>query len=222
MPVDSNAPVRVSAYNWVPPFARGLVRDLRVRWALEELGRDYAVQLLDVRAERPADYLLEQPFGQVPAYSDAAVQLFESGAIALHIAESSETLLPRDAVERARAITWLFAAINSIEPPAQELAIIGFNGDAAWAQERRPAVEQWVQKRLAQLSAWLGDKDWLEGRFTIGDLMMVTVLRMLRGTGLVEAHPNLVAYLARGEARPAFQRALDAQMADFEEEPVAA
>jgi glutathione S-transferase len=222
MPVNPDAPIQVSAFNWVPPFARGLVRDLRVRWALEEAGRDYAVRTLDARAERPADYLLEQPFGQVPSYSDETVNLFESGAIVLHIGEDCEALLPRDPAARARAVAWAFAALNSVETMVQQLAAIDlFYADAGWAKERRPEIERMVRGRLSAVATHLGDKEWLEGRFTAGDLLMVTVLRNLRQTDLVAEYPNLTAYQARGEARPAFQRALDAQMADFEE-PAAA
>ena len=221
MPVDTNSPICVSAYSWVPPFARGLVRDLRVRWALEEAGRDYAVRLLDAREERPAEYLLEQPFGQVPSYSDGEIRLFESGAIVLHIGEGCETLLPRDVEGRARATAWTLAALNSIEPSVLQLVAIDVAGDVAWAKERRPAVDEMVRKRLAQLSAHLGGKQWIEERFTAGDLMMVTVLNILRHTDLVAGHANLGAYLARGHARPAYQRALAAQMADFEQ-PAAA
>jgi len=213
----------ISAFSWVPDFARGLVRDLRVRWALEEAGRGYRVRKLDPRTERPADYFAEQPFGQVPTYNDNDVQLFESGAIVLHIGASSETLLPADPGERARATAWVFAALNSLEPHIQQLAAIDlFDPEAEWAKARRPEVVKMIEGRLQRVADHLGDKEWLEGRFTVGDLMMVTVLRILRGTGLVEKQPTLAAYQARGEARPAFQRALAAQFADFEPEPAAA
>ncbi len=218
MPVDPTAPITVSAYNWVPDFARGLVRDLRVRWALEEAGRDYAVRLLDARAERPADYLLEQPFGQVPAYTDPEVQLFESGAIVLHIGETSEALLPGDVAGKARATAWLIAALNSVEHVVQmRTGIDAFYAGQTWTEGYRPIVEGQVMRRLGQVSTWFGDRDWLEDRFTAGDLMMITVLRILRHTDILGRFPNLAAYQARGEARPAFQRALDAQMADFDE-----
>lgn len=213
----------ISAYIWVPDFARGLVRDLRVRWALEEAGKSYAVRKLDPRVERPADYFLEQPFGQVPAYNDNDVHLFESGAIVLHVGADSTTLLPADAGERARATAWVFAALNSLEPYVQQLATIDlFSAGEDWAKARRPEVVKTIQGRLRRIADHLGDKEWLEGSFTAGDLMMVTVLRILRGTGLVEEQPTLAAYQARGEARPAFQRALAAQFADFEPEPAAA
>jgi len=218
MPQVSQSPVTVSAYSWVPPFARGLVRDLRVRWALEEAGRDYAVRVLDPRLDRPSDYLEEQPFGQVPSYSDGTVHMFESGAIVLHIAEDSEALLPADPQGRARAASWVLAALNSVEPFVQQLAAIDlFHADKGWAQEQRPGVEQMVRKRLGQLAERLGDKDWIEGRFTAGDLMMVTVLRNLRHTDILTDYPSLAAYQARGEARPAFERALTAQMNGFED-----
>ena len=214
----------ISAFTWVPDFARGLVRDLRVRWALEEAGTGYAVRKLDPRVERPADYFTEQPFGQVPSYNDKEVRLFESGAIILHVGQTNETLLPADANERARATAWVFAALNSIEPYVQQLATIDlFDPDADWAKARRPEVVRMIQGRLQRLADHLGTRDWLEERFTAGDLMMVTVLRILRGTGLVEEQPTLAAYQARGEARPAFQRALAAQLDDFEEpQPAAA
>lgn len=222
MAVDPDAEIEISAFSWVPDFARGLVRDLRVRWALEEAGLAYRERLLDAKAERPTSYFLEQPFGQVPIYADRDVRIFETGAIVLHIGARSETLLPRDPAGRARATAWVVAALNSIEPTIVELLNIDiFNAEAAWAKARRPEVETKVRGRLARLSDWLGDKDHLEGRFTAGDLMMTTVLRMLRHTEIVAQSPSLVAYLARCEARPAFGRALDAQLAAFERQPLA-
>ncbi|MGZ8349608.1 MAG: glutathione S-transferase family protein [Allosphingosinicella sp.] len=224
MPVDPDAPVLVSAFSWVPPFARGQVRDLRVRWALEEAGIPYAVRKLDAMAERPADYFAEQPFGQVPSYRDEKVSLFESGAIVLYIGESCEALLPRDAAGRARAVTWAFAALNSVEPMIMELAAIDlFHADASWARERRPEVVAMIERRLDRLVDYLGDSDWLDDRFTAGDLLMTMVLRILDHTDLVAARPTLAAYKARGIKRPAFASALAAQLADFEErETVAA
>ena len=220
MPVDPSAPVRISAFNWVPDFARGQVRDLRVRWALEEAGIPYSVRLLDAMAARPADYFAEQPFGQVPAYRDETVSLFESGAIVLHVGESCETLLPRDPAGRARAVAWAFAALNSIEPTIMQLAAIDlFDPNAAWARERRPQVVEMIGARLDRLAEALGDKDWLEGRFTAGDLLMVSVLRILDHTDLVAGRPALAAYKERGTARPAFRRALAAQLADFRDRP---
>lgn len=214
----ADAPVTISAFNWVPPFARGLVRDLRVRWALEEAGRDYSVRLLDARTARPVDYLEEQPFGQVPSYSDGKLHMFESGAILLHIGESCDTLLPEDSEGRARATSWVLAALNSVEPFVQQLAGLDlFYTNEDWAKAQRPKVEEMVRKRLGQLAEALGDREWLEGRFTAGDLMMVTVLRNLRQTDILADYPSLTAYKARGEARPAFGRALDAQMRGFED-----
>lgn len=217
MPVDAHAEIEISAFSWVPDFAKGIVRDLRVRWALEEAGLSYRERLLDPMAERDPEYFHEQPFGQVPIYTEGAVHMFETGAILLHIAERSETLMPRDPVGRTRAMCWVVAALNSIEPMINELINIDiFNADADWARARRPEAEQNVRKRLSRLAAWLSEKDHLEGRFTAGDLMTTTVLRILRHTDLVAEHPNLAAYQARCEARPAFQRALGAQLAAFD------
>jgi glutathione S-transferase len=217
MPVDRNAAIEVTAFAWVPDFAKGLVRDLRVRWALEEAGLSYRERLLDARNPRPEAYFQEQPFGQVPAYRDETVQLFESGAIVLHVGQRSEALLPRDTAGRARATAWLIAALNSVEPRVMEIAAIDiFHPDDEWARLRRPEAIENARRRLAHVAAWLGDKDYLEGAFTVGDLMMTAVLRGLRHTDLVAEHANLAAYLARCEARPAFQRALAAQLAVFE------
>jgi glutathione S-transferase len=216
MPVDPNASVEITTFKWVPPFAEGLVRDLRIRWALEEIGRPYRLRLLDATQPRPADYLLEQPFGQVPAYRDEEVQLFESGAILIHLAISEERLLPVERATRMRSVAWLIAALNSIEPAILELITIDvFSKGQDWARERRPQVVEKIRARLGQLSDALGDKEWLEGRFTIGDLMMVAVLRQLRHTDLLAEHPNLAAFVERGQARPAFQRALADQLALF-------
>jgi glutathione S-transferase len=217
MPVDRNAAIEVTAFTWVPDFAKGLVRDLRVRWALEEAGLSYRERLLDARNPRPEAYFQEQPFGQVPAYRDETVQLFESGAIVLHVGQRSEALLPRDTAGRARATAWLIAALNSVEPRVMEVAAIDiFHPDDEWARLRRPEAIENARRRLAHVAAWLGDKDYLEGAFTVGDLMMTAVLRGLRHTDLVAEHANLAAYLARCEARPAFERALAAQLAVFE------
>jgi len=219
MPVDPKASVRISAFNWVPPFAQGRVRDLRPRWALEEAGIPYAVRKLDPRTERPADYFQEQPFGQVPSYHDDTVSLFESGAIVLHIGRDCEALLPADPAARARSTAWLIAALNSVEPFLMQLATIDiFAAGEEWAKLRRPGVVEMIDKRLSRLSDALGEKPYLDGdRFTAGDLMMTTVLRMIDGKGLIDPYPNLVAYTARCQARPAFQAALAAQIADFEE-----
>lgn len=210
--------ITIYAYKWVPPQVRGLVRDLRPRWALEELGIPYTEKLIGLGEDQASDwYRAIQPFGQVPAMEDGELALFESGSIVLHLAEKSETLLPKDEAGRKRVTTWVFAALNSIEPPVQELALIHLAySDQEWAKARRPIVEEWASKRLSQLAKVLDGKDWLEGRFTAADLMMVTVLRMLHGTGLLDKDPAIKAYVARGEARPAFQRALAAQLAAFE------
>ena len=222
MPVDPNAAIEIPAFKWVPDFAKGVVRDLRVRWALEEAGLDYRVRLLDAMTERPQDYFLEQPFGQVPIFVEGDLRMFETGAILLHLGERSEVLLPKEPIGKARATCWLIAALNSIEPMIFELINIDiFNRDEEWAKLRRPEAEKKVRDRLKRVSDWLGDKEHLEGRFTVGDLMMTTVLRNLRHTMLVAEHPNLAAYQARCEARPAFQRALAAQLADFEERQAA-
>jgi len=216
VPVDPQAAAEITAFRWVPDFAAGLVRDLRVRWALEEVGRPYRVRTFDAMSPRPADYFHEQPFGQVPAYRDDEVHLFESGAILIHLGLGDERLLPTDANGRGRAIAWLIAALNSVEPMFFELVNIDiFNRDQEWTKERRPQVIEKIQERLRLLAEALGDRDWFDGRFTIGDLMMVSVLRNLRHTGLVAEQPALAAFVARGEARPAFQRALADQLAVF-------
>jgi glutathione S-transferase len=206
----------VSAFKSVPPFARGLVRDLRVRWALEEAGLPYEQKLLADGEKDSADYREWQPFGQVPAYEEDGLRLFESGAIVLHIAERSETLLPRDPAGKSRATEWLIAALNSVEPQIQNLAAIDlFYAQEEWAKLRRPGAEEMVRNRLAAVKTALGNDHWLtDNRFSAGDLMMATVLRILRHTELVE-QAGLGDYLARCEERPAFQRALDAQMAVF-------
>jgi len=218
MPVDSNASVEVTAYRWVPDFAQGLVRDLRIRWALEEIGRPYRVRLLDATRPRPEEYFCEQPFGQVPAYRDGEVQLFESGAILIHLGLQDERLLPSDESGKMRGIAWLIAALNSVEPAIFPLLQVNvFNRGEAWAEEARPKFYERIESRLKCVSDALGDKEWLEDRFTIGDLMMVAVLRQLRGTGLIEKFPNIAALVARGEARPAFQQALADQLSVFAE-----
>jgi glutathione S-transferase len=224
MPVDPNATAEITAFRWVPDFAAGLVRDLRIRWALEEIERPYRVRLLDATNPRPAEYFLEQPFGQVPAYRDEQVQLFESGAILLHLAIEDERLLPLDRNQRMRSVAWMIAALNSIEPIIlQLLAIDIFNQGQEWTKERRPQVVEFLEARLGKLSDALGDKEWFEGRFSIGDLMVVAVLRQLRHTDIVAKFPNLAALVARAEARPAFQRALADQLAVFKQhEPEAA
>ena len=215
MPLDQKAPIEITAFEWVPPLAQGLVRDLRARWALEEAGLAYRVRLLDFQ-QIPPEYLLEQPFNQVPALRDDEVRIFETGAIVQYIGEKSETLLPTDPQGRYRAIQWTYAALNSVEPAVMNLAIIDlFYPEEGWAKLRRPGAEEFVRLKLQRVSDWLGDNDWLEDRFTIGDLLMVTVLRILRHTDLVAEFPNLADYVARGEARPAFKQALNDQLATF-------
>lgn len=214
MPLNPNATIEITAFRWVPDFARGVVRDLRARWALEEAGLDYRVRLLG--SPRPAEYLREQPFDQVPCLDDGKVKIFESGAIVQYIGERSEVLVPRDPEGKYRAIQWTYAALNSVEPAILNLLLIDvfFKGEE-WATLRRPGAEEFAKLKLKRLSDWLGDKEWLEGRFTIGDLMMTTTLRFLRHTDLVAQVPNLAAYLKRAEARPAFQQALSDQLAAF-------
>jgi glutathione S-transferase len=214
--------IKVSAYRWVPPFAQGLVRDLRVRWALEEVGIPYEERLLDFR-NKPDGYRKLQPFGQVPTFEENGLVLFETGAIVLHIAERSTLLLPPDPSARARATSWMFAALNSVEPSIMSLIQVDLKlaGDAAATQVREAAVDA-VKDRLESVAAWLGERDYLEDRFTAGDLLMVTVLRILRHTDMVTTMPALAAYQARCEARPAFQKALAAQMAVFAENAAAA
>jgi glutathione S-transferase len=218
MPVDPNSEIEITAFRWVPPFAQGLVRDLRLRWALEEIGRAYSVRLLDATKPRPADYFCEQPWGQVPVYKDKEVELFESGAILIHLGMQDERLLPADTQGRMRGIAWLIAALNSVEPAIFPLILVNvFNRDEAWANEARPKFMERIEGRLKGLSDALGDKEWLEDRFTIGDLMMVTALRQLRNDAVLTQFPNISAYVKRGEARPAFQKALSDQLATFRE-----
>ena len=209
--------ITVTAFNWVPPFARGLVRDLRVRWALEEARLPYRTRLIGPDDQASADYRAQQPFGQVPVLEENGLVLLESGAIVLHIGARSEVLLPRDGPGRSRAVTWVFAALNTIEVAVDPLVEIDlFWASQQWAALRRPDVEQKVRRRLTELASWLGDRDYLEDRFTAGDLMMTTVLRSLRHTDLLDAEPALKAYKERCEARPAFRKALADQMATFE------
>ncbi len=208
--------IRITAFKWVPPFAQGLVRDLRVRWALEEAGLPYEEKLLGPGEQNSAAHRALQPFGQVPVYEEDGLTLFESGAIVLHIGERCPTLLPQDPARRARVRGWMIAALNSVEPHVQSLTAVDlFFANEEWARLRRPSAEKMAQTRLDQLAVALGKRDYLEGEFTAGDLMMVSVLRFLRHTDLVKNMPVLAAYQARCEARPAFQRALAAQLAHF-------
>ncbi|HEX8439572.1 glutathione S-transferase family protein [Archangium sp.] len=210
------ARIRVSAFRWVPPLAQGLVREFRVRWALEEAGLAYEERLIGPEDQKSESYRRLQPFGQVPAYEEDGLVLFESGAIVLHIAERSEALMPSEPSARARAKTWMFAALNTLEPPVQNLAEIDlFQPEEEWAKLRRPAAVEAVQARLTDLAGWLNGREYLEERFTAGDLLMTTVLRILRHTELVARMPVLEAYRLRCEARPAFRKAMADHLAPF-------
>ena len=218
---ESPRPV-VTAFNWVPDFARGLVRDLRVRWALEELGRPYESELLNARAPRPEEYLARQPFDQVPAFRDGGLDLFETGAILLYLGERDERLLPAAGQARWTAISWLFAALNSVEPVIQRIVSYDiFHKDKPWAPDAREASLELCKKKLMRVDDALGGKDWLAGPFSIADITMVTVLNGLRHTELVAEYTALAAYHKRGTEREAYKRALEAQFADFEEQAVA-
>lgn len=208
--------IQVSAFRWVPPFAQGYVRDLRVRWALEEAGLPYEATLIGSETLASESYREWQPFGQVPAFRDGDVEMFESGAIVLHLATNSEALAPSDPAGHARVSTWVLAALNSIEPHVQNLVHLdAFHAGEAWTVERRPQVQAMLDRRLTALAAWLGDKEYLEDRFTAGDLMMTSVLRELVDSGVLARFPALDAYRRRCEARPAFVKALADQMAPF-------
>src|SRR6188508_1115575 len=206
--------ITITAFERSPDGGQGLARDTRVRWALEEVGQPYEVRPLSFRAMKEAAHLALHPFGQIPTYEEGDLALFETGAIVFHIAERHAGLLPSDANARMRALTWMFAAVNTVEPPILELANAKLlEGDKPWSAERLPLVKDRVRARLAQLSARLGDAEWLDGPFSAGDLMMVSVLLRLKPSGLLNEYPNLAAYVARGEARPAYQRAFEAQLA---------
>jgi glutathione S-transferase len=215
MPINPDAAIEITALKWVPEGARGLVKDLRVRWALEEAGLDYRVRLLG--GERPPEYREEQPFNQVPCLSDGTVRIFESGAILQYIGETSEALLPTDPQGKYRAIQWVFAAVSSVEPFVQFRVLLNaVFADQPWADPAKPTFDHFANMRLGQVRDWLGGRGWLEGdRFTIGDLMMITVLRIASKGGLLGAYPSLADYVARGEARPAFARALEDHLAAF-------
>lgn len=222
MPINPNAAIEITGFAWVPDFARGYVRDLRPRWACEEAGLDYRERLIGFETAKGEDYRREQPFGQVPAYRDEEVQMFESGAMVLRIAERSDTLMPKDVAGRARVLTWVTAALNSVEPELFELVNIDtFNPDAEWGKLRRPQVIDNIRKRLAGLADWLGDKDYLEGEFTAADIIMGSVIRGLSDEDLLAEFPTLLAYRDRCIGRPAFKAALDAQLASFADAPVA-
>ncbi len=209
--------ITLSAFRWVPPLAQGLVRDFRVRWALEEAGIPYQERLIGPEDQSTAAYRALQPFGQVPAIETENLKLFESGAIVIHIAEKSDALMPSDPNGRARTSAWIFAALNSVEPQIQNLAELDlFHAREAWAPLRRPMALEAAQKRLAAVENWLGNRDYLEDRFTAADLMMTTVLRILRHTDIVSDRPALKAYQERCEARPAFQKAMADHLRPFE------
>jgi len=209
-------PPTITVFERSPDRGRGLARDMRVRWALEEVGQPYEVRLLSFQAMKEPAHLALHPFGQIPTYEEGGLTLFESGAIVFHIAERHAGLLPDDANARARAITWMFAALNTVEPPIFDLTIAKILERAeTWYEQRLPRVEERIRRRLGELSGRLGDADWLDGEFSAGDLLMVSVLLRSKGSGLLEEYPNLSAYVARGEARPAYKRAFDAQLAVF-------
>jgi glutathione S-transferase len=204
----------ITAFERSPDGGKGLARDTRVRWALEEVGQPYEVRLLSLSAKKEPAHLRLHPFGLIPTYEEGDLVLFETGAIVFHIAEHHKGLFPSDPDARARAITWMFAALNTVEPPVLELVTAKFaEGEAPWSEERLPLVADRIRDRLVQLSARLGDGDWLDGAFSAGDLMMVSVLLRLRASGLLDEFPKLAAYVARGEARPAYMRAFAAQWA---------
>ncbi len=206
--------ITITAFERSPDGGKGLARDTRVRWALEEVDQPYEVRLVSFRAMKEPAHLAIHPFGQIPTYEEGDLALFETGAIVLHIAQHHAGLLPGDSKARARAIAWMFAALSTIEPPILELANAKLlEGDRPWKNERVPLVEQRVRDRLTPLSDRLGDAEWLDGAFNAGDLMMVSVLLRLKPSGMLEAFPKLAAYVARGEARPAYQRAFAAQLA---------
>jgi len=220
----SDAAITITAYDWVPGFARGLVRDLRVRWAIEEVGLDYRVEYLPQGTQKEAAHRARQPFGQVPTFQEGDLTLFESGAIVLHIADRAPGLLPEGSNARARAAEWVFAALNTVEPHLSDWAMATlFEADQAWSEARKPAIRERIDERLGELSNRLGEDDWLEGEFSAGDLMMIAVLQMVGGEigNLLERYPNLAAYRQRGEARPAYARALEAQLAGFTGTPPA-
>jgi glutathione S-transferase len=206
----------ITAFAASPDRGQGLARDMRVRWALEEVGQPYDVRLLSFEAMKESAHLERHPFGQIPTYEEGDLTLFESGAIIFHIAERHAGLLPDDASARARAIAWMFAAVNTVEPPIVELEMaMILERKKSWYEERLPVLEERVRTRLGQLSRRLGRSEWLDGAFSAGDLLMVMVLRRLDGTEEVDKFRNLSAYVARGEARPAYQRAFAAQLAVF-------
>jgi len=212
----------ITAFEHSPDRGKGLARDMRVRWALEEVGQPYEVRLVSFAAMKEPAHRALHPFGQIPTYEEGDLALFESGAIVFHLAERHAGLLPGDANARARAITWMFAAINTVELPILDLVTAKLvEGDKPWCEQRLPLVQDRIRVRLGELSARLGGADWLDGAFSAGDLMMVAVLLRLRPSGMLDEYPRLAAYVARGEARPAYKRAFDAQLAVFTGKPPA-
>jgi glutathione S-transferase len=218
MPHSTTPTITVFARS--PDRGQGLARDMRVRWALEEVGQPYGVRLVSFGEMKEPAHRALHPFGQIPTYQEGDLALFESGAIVFHIAEQHAGLLPDDANARARAITWTFAALSTVEPPIVDREIVTYmEHDKTWCKERLAMVEDRIRVRLGELAHHLGDADWLDGAFSAGDLLMVTVLRRLNGSGLLDEYPNLSAYVARAEARPAYRRAFDAQLAVFTDGP---
>jgi glutathione S-transferase len=210
----------ITTFEHSPDRGKGLARDMRVRWALEEVGEPYEVRLVSFGAMKEPTHRALHPFGQIPTYEEGDLALFESGAIVFHIAEHHAGLLPEDASARARSITWMFAALNTVEPPILDLVVAKLvERDKTWYQQRLPLVEDRLRVRLGELSGRLGDADWLDGAFSAGDLLMVAVLLRLKAPGLLDQYPNLLAYVARGEARPAYKRAFEAQLAVFTGKP---
>src|SRR4029450_2634601 len=206
----------ITAFERSPVRGRGLARDMRVRWALEEVGQPYDVRWVSFKTMKESAHRERNPFGQIPTYEEGDLTLFESAAIILHIAQRHPGLLPADANARARALAWVFAALSTVEPPIVERsAMVLLERDKSWYEERLRMIEDRVRGRLSELSKRLGDADWLDGAFSAGDLLMVHVLQRLKGSGMLDEFPNLSAYVARGEARPAFKRAFDAQLAGF-------
>ncbi|MGP4749110.1 glutathione S-transferase family protein [Agrobacterium pusense] len=208
--------ITITAFERSPDGGKGLARDMRVRWALEEVGQPYEVRLLSFKAMREQGHLALQPFGQIPTYEEGDLVLFESGAIIFHIAERHAGLLPREANARARAIMWMFAALSTVEPPIVEHFVAGFvERDKSWHCERLEIVDERIRKRLGELSQRLGEGEWLDGAFSAGDLLMISVLQRIRSSGILDEYANLAAYVARGEARPAYRRAFADQLAVF-------
>lgn len=208
--------VTITAFEHSPDGGKGLARDMRVRWALEEVGQPYDVRLLSFKAMRELAHLALQPFGQIPTYEEGDLVLFESGAIIFHIAERHAGLLPQDADARARAIMWMFAALSTMEPPIVEHFVTGFlERDKSWHGERLQIVDERIRKRLGELSHRLGEAEWLDGAFSAGDLLMISVLQRIKSSGILDEYANLAAYVARGEARPAYKRAFADQLAIF-------